>query len=280
MSGKEIDNGIRRAAELIRHADALIIAAGAGMGVDSGLPDFRGRSGFWKAYPTLGRQKIDFASIASPQALNARPTRVWGFYGHRLDLYRRTAPHDGFNILKKWAECMSGGYQIFTSNVDEHFQKAGFDSDRVHECHGSIHRFQCSIPCSDDIWLGDNFIPELDIENCRLLNASPKCIHCDAIARPNALLFNDAQWVDTRQSEQEAAQQLWLASINNPLVIEIGAGISIPTVRFFSERTTKQHKGHLIRINPTHPKVPRQIDVGLRLGALEALMAIDRVLNE
>ena len=31
--------------------DALLVAAGAGMGVDSGLPDFRGDEGFWRAYP-------------------------------------------------------------------------------------------------------------------------------------------------------------------------------------------------------------------------------------
>ncbi|MGE3550257.1 MAG: NAD-dependent deacetylase, partial [Geobacter sp.] len=35
------------AAELVRTAEALIITAGAGMGVDSGLPDFRGNQGFW-----------------------------------------------------------------------------------------------------------------------------------------------------------------------------------------------------------------------------------------
>jgi DNA-binding MurR/RpiR family transcriptional regulator len=34
------------AADLIRQADSLIVAAGAGMGVDSGLPDFRGNEGF------------------------------------------------------------------------------------------------------------------------------------------------------------------------------------------------------------------------------------------
>ena len=33
---------IQKAAEAIRHADALLIGAGAGMGVDSRLPDFRG----------------------------------------------------------------------------------------------------------------------------------------------------------------------------------------------------------------------------------------------
>ncbi|MDT7752234.1 MAG: hypothetical protein QOD96_5896, partial [Pseudonocardiales bacterium] len=37
-----------RAAELIAGADALLYCAGAGIGVDSGLPDFRGTEGFWR----------------------------------------------------------------------------------------------------------------------------------------------------------------------------------------------------------------------------------------
>ena len=49
------DEAIARAADLVRQADALVIAAGAGMGVDSGLPDFRGDTGLWQAYPALGR---------------------------------------------------------------------------------------------------------------------------------------------------------------------------------------------------------------------------------
>ncbi len=42
---------LEHAAELIDQADALINAAGAGMGVDSDMPDFRGQKGFWAAYP-------------------------------------------------------------------------------------------------------------------------------------------------------------------------------------------------------------------------------------
>ena len=55
-------------AELIDQADGLLITAGAGMGVDSGLPDFRGPQGFWRAYPALGRARIPFEQIASPSA--------------------------------------------------------------------------------------------------------------------------------------------------------------------------------------------------------------------
>jgi len=37
--------------DIMRQADAVIITAGAGMGVDSGLPDFRGKEGLWKNIP-------------------------------------------------------------------------------------------------------------------------------------------------------------------------------------------------------------------------------------
>src|SRR5262245_7510055 len=48
---KDLSQQFDQAATAIRDADALLIGAGAGMGVDSGLPDFRGNEGFWNAYP-------------------------------------------------------------------------------------------------------------------------------------------------------------------------------------------------------------------------------------
>jgi len=56
-------------------ADALVIAAGAGMGVDSGLPDFHGTDGFWRVYPALGRARIRFEEIAGRPPF--APTRNW-----------------------------------------------------------------------------------------------------------------------------------------------------------------------------------------------------------
>jgi hypothetical protein len=50
---------IKIAAEIIGDAEALLISAGAGMGVDSGLPDFRGGQGFWNAYPPYRKLNLD-----------------------------------------------------------------------------------------------------------------------------------------------------------------------------------------------------------------------------
>jgi hypothetical protein len=64
-----------------------------------------------------------------------------------------------------------------------------------------------------------------------------------------------------------------------PVVIEIGAGTAIPTVRHFSRRVIRQHNGTLVRINLREPDVDRFADVGVGLGALEALRAIDSALR-
>src|SRR5579862_6369550 len=127
--GMAHEEDIARAAAAVAGAGALVIGAGAGMGVDSGLPDFRGTQGFWRAYPVYEKLGLDFASMANPRWFERDPAFAWGFYGHRLELYRRTEPHAGFAILRGWAEKKEHGAFVFTSNVDGHFQRAGFGAD-------------------------------------------------------------------------------------------------------------------------------------------------------
>lgn len=271
---------LQRAAELITQADALIVAAGAGMGVDSGLPDFRGREGFWKAYPVLGRERVDFYSIACPEAFRTDPRRAWGFYGHRLQLYRATRPHAGFDILKRWGQARALGLGVFTSNVDGQFQKAGFAPGSVYECHGSIAHLQCMQPCCNAIWPADDFLPEVDVVQCLLRNAPPVCPHCGGLARPNILMFNDSDWLEARAEQQAARLQDWLASVRRPVVLELGAGTAIPSVRHFSQRIVQRLGGRLVRINPRECEVPTRLDVGIAAGAVHALAEVDRLIRE
>ena len=270
---------IARAAALIAAADSLIVTAGAGMGVDSGLPDFRGNEGFWNAYPALGQARIDFTSIASPDAFHADPRLAWGFYGHRLALYRRTVPHHGFALLKHWGSQMQHGASVFTSNVDGQFQIAGFDPALVNECHGSIHHLQCLEPCHGAIWEAQAFSPVVDEAACLLQNDFPLCPACGGIARPNVLMFGDWSWLPQRQEAQSARQAQWLAKIQKPVIVELGAGTAIPTVRRFSEGAAQRFGGHLVRINLREPQVPRPQDVGLALGAQDGLQALATTLG-
>ncbi len=270
---------LQRAADLITQADALIVAAGAGMGVDSGLPDFRGQEGFWRAYPALAKARIDFHRIASPSAFVASPDLAWGFYGHRLALYRRTQPHHGFELLRQWGERMPKGLSVFTSNVDGQFQRAGFDPQQIHECHGSIQHLQCLLPCCAAIWPAQDFLPEVDEETCQLRNTAPRCPQCGGLARPNVLMFSDWGWIEDRTAAQASRQEGWMSAVKRPVVIELGAGTAIPSVRHFSQRVIHEIGGRLIRINPREPEVPTRLDVGLPVGAVAGLDAIAQELG-
>ena len=268
-----------RAAELILQADGLVIAAGAGIGVDSGLPDFRGNEGFWKAYPALGRARMEFTSIASPRTFLEDPDLAWGFYGHRLALYRDTVPHEGFAMLRDWGAAMAHGCFVFTSNVDGQFQKAGFDPRAIYECHGSIHHLQCLAPCGGKIWRADGFLPDVDAVACRLRNAPPRCPDCGGLARPNILMFGDWGWVERRSEMQASRLEAWLGRVRRPLVIELGAGTAIPSVRQFGHGVV-QRGGRLVRVNPREFAVADSAGVGIAAGALEGLRAIGLALGE
>ncbi len=143
---------LSNAARVIRQAHTLVITAGAGLGVDSGLPDFRGDRGFWKAYPLYESLGIKFTELATPRHFVEDPEFAWGFYGHRANLYRETAPNIGFAILQDWINKFNLECFVLTSNVDGQFQKAGFDPDNIVEAHGSIHHLQCLEPCKPEIW--------------------------------------------------------------------------------------------------------------------------------
>ncbi len=62
----QLEASLNAVASALRRADALVISTGAGMGVDSGLPDFRGDRGFWNAYPMYERLGLSFVDAANP----------------------------------------------------------------------------------------------------------------------------------------------------------------------------------------------------------------------
>ncbi len=269
---------LQHALELIEQADLLVIGAGAGMGVDSGLPDFRGTQGFWRAYPALAEAGIDFYAAANPRRFVEAPRQAWGFYGHRLNLYRKTRPHAGFEILARWGARSVLGALVYTSNVDGQFQRAGFDDGAIWECHGSLMHLQCTRPCSEAVWPADGFEPEIDEARCELLNELPRCPHCGALARPNVLMFCDGAWVEARTQAQSQALLQRLGRARRPLFIELGAGTAVPSVRHFGQGVVSEYGGRLLRINPRESKVPLTDDLGLAMGALAALQAIDAAL--
>ncbi len=274
-----LDDAAVYAAALLGQADALLVAAGAGMGVDSGLPDFRGRKGFWKAYPLLAESKIPFESMANPRWFSSDPAMAWAFYGHRAQLYSVTTPHLGFRLLKAWADRMPAGHFVFTSNVDGQFQASGFSESRILECHGSIRQLQCTEPCSRMLWDWDSSELQIDLKAFRAIGGLPLCPKCGRIARPNILMFGDGQWLGLRSGESQRRFVDWTSGLQGKrlVIIECGAGTAIPSVRHTCEDLVEQLGASLIRINPREAEGPPGT-ISMAVGGLSGLVRIARAI--
>ena len=262
---------IEKAIQTINDAAYLLITAGAGMGVDSGLPDFRGVEGFWRAYPIAKKLNLNFQELASPRWFEENPKLAWAFYGHRLQLYRETAPHEGYSKLLQIAKGKQD-YFVVTSNVDGHFMKAGYSKEKIDEIHGSIHYMQCSKPCSSDIWSAQEIEVTVDMDKFKAKKPLPYCKKCKAVARPNILMFGDWNWLDYREAKQRKNFEAFLKQIGTEklAIVEFGAGKAVPTIRNLSEIIANDFNATLIRVNPRDLDAP-EIAITLKMGAKEMI---------
>ena len=114
-----LEEGAKAAAHLISCSDAVLVTCGAGLGVDSGLPDFRGVQGFWNAYPQAQALGLSFSDLANPRWFDRDPCLAWGFFGHRFNAYSGAIPHEGYIILRDLIQRRKAGNGfVFTTNVD------------------------------------------------------------------------------------------------------------------------------------------------------------------
>lgn len=273
---------IRRAAQSIKHCDRLLITAGAGLGVDSGLPDFRGPEGFWRAYPAYKHLGLEFQELANPRWFEEDPALAWGFYGHRMELYRATRPHDGFAIMLRWAQARSDHF-VFTSNVDDAFARSGFDRERIYEVHGTLSKLQCTRNCGVGIFPSDAATVTIDPATFRAVGELPKCCRCGSLARPNVLMFNDVGYDFTNNCREESKFEHFVNRAGRLTILELGCGTHVPSVRIAGETVASSTPGcKFIRINPRESEIDRGAGdferISIPLGALDALTRIDALM--
>lgn len=208
---------------------------------------------------------------------------------HRYELYKSTEPHKGFTMLREWGEKMDYGYFVYTSNVDGHFQKAGFSHDHIVECHGRINYLQCAdISKNSEIWPMDDVTFDIDMSTLKCRSALPQGPPgvYDKLACPNILMFSDFDFLSDITDAQEERYHSFIENLNKKqvpfVVIEIGAGHAVPTIRITSEQLVDSSKqATLIRINPTDSDVPDSDKfISLPVAGLEGLTAISEALSE
>ena len=261
-TGTMDDDGLRQAAELLDEATALLITAGAGMGVDSGLPDFRGDEGFWRAYPPFAKLGLRFVQLADPRSAGT-PSSHGGLRAP-TGAVPGDPTHPGFGRLLAWGRAARHGAFVFTS-CRRPVPAGGILRQRV----VSATSLPAVQPTVLIVW---------DAEECHsrwteTMRAGPlpRCPRCGAVARPNILMFGGELAAGAHGTAEDRLQD-WLNRVDGPLVVvECGAGSHVPTVRMFRRASCPRARA-LIRVNPREAQVPRHPGaIGLAMTAAEAL---------
>lgn len=264
------------------------------MGVDSGVGTFRGvNAGKW---PPLEERKMDFSAMSNPSWFeeDGDPHLAFGFWYWRYNGYVNAAkPHEGYYILQRWAKGKPYPAMSFTSNIDGHWLEAGMAPEEVVEIHGSIRFWQCrdycKDLCTDEIW-PDTLDVKIDPQTHKALDPLPLCKNCNrAYKRPNVCMFGDFGWQHERTSAQEERWSHYIKTLRGKkvVVIELGAGTAIPSVRLMGEKIVRENENaHLIRINLEQPQLTGAYSekavrgLAFPCGALKALKLIDECLSK
>jgi NAD-dependent SIR2 family protein deacetylase len=262
-------------ASLIRAADAIAVFAGAGMGVDSGLEQYRGMDGLWTRSLRINNKEIPYTDLMKPEAFRKEPGLAWGFVSNRIASYQNTVPHEGYSILQEWLHHKE--YFIVTSNVDEQFQKSGFHHNRIFELHGSLFNTQCMYNAECGTWRTPHI--KMLSDGVTADTPYPSCPICNSFCRPNVYLFDDDFFLPDVAAEQQFRYMEWREYIGEEglrsLTLEIGAGETIPTIRKFAERFTGTYNT-LVRINPHDHGTDRTNYRPVPFGAREGLIRINK----
>ena len=201
----------------LKESNHTVIFTGAGMSTESGLPDFRSKTGLWK-------QK-DPTKLASTTALTHYREDFYAFYKTRIEALQQVEPHAGHQEIAHWEK--KGLLQsIITQNVDGLHQKAG--SKNVAELHGNLTSLRCH-DCgrqeSMDLYLQDK----------------TTCQTCGGFLRPNVVLFGEMlpeEAIITAETETNQAE----------LFIVLGSSLTVTPAATFPQ-IAKQNGATLVIIN-------------------------------
>ena len=210
---------IKKAAKDCLDSHKTIALTGAGISVESGIPDFRSAGGLWSKY--------DPEEYAHISAFQANPAKVWEMIKEMMELVLGVEPNPVHVALAE-LEQMGLLSSVITQNVDGLHQRGG--SREVIEFHGS-NEFLVCLQCGyrqEAAFFSFEVIP-------------PPCPQCKAILKPDVVFFGEPiPWEAQNRSFEEARTCDLVLVVGTSAVVYPAAGI--PT-------SAKQSGAKVVEIN-------------------------------
>lgn len=160
---------IKRAVKDLLGSQKTITLTGAGISVESGIPDFRSAGGLWSKY--------DPEEYAHISAFRSNPEKIWQMIKEMMELVLGAEPNPAHSALAE-LEQMDLLSSVITQNVDGLHQRGG--SKEVIEFHGSNQWLVC-LQCGY----------RQEAASFSFEDIPPRCPQCSSILKPDVVFFGE-----------------------------------------------------------------------------------------
>lgn len=263
---------LQLAKEWIQNADSVLICGAAGMSVKEGEMVYVNEDDFAKFYPYFLKwgYKHSYQGMGLMFDPSVPETAKWGYWAdHIINQRWRFQPNDGYKTLLNMVK--DKDYFVLTSNADGCFERSGFEVDRIYTPQGDWAYYQCLRPCRpDSVFESKEMLEDLrknrDDEGLIPEKMIPRCKHCGGTVFGNVRF--GSEYLHIKYQEQNDIFRRWMekkvvSESGTVAIIEIGAGFNTPIVtRFPMESFARDlgERGKFIRINPSDPQVPSDLN--------------------
>ena len=179
-------NSIDQLIKYIKGSKNIVFFGGAGVSVESGIPDFRSDNGLYNDKDTMKEfghnANIPVETILSHSFFIRYPEEFYNFYRNKM-IYLKAKPNPCHIALAK-LEKMGKLKAVITQNIDGLHSMAG--SNNVLELHGSIYRNHCN-----------NCGKSYDIDYIMNSEGAPHCSECRGIVKPDVVLYEESLDTET-----------------------------------------------------------------------------------
>lgn len=179
---------IDRAAAALGGDPNVLVCAGSGLSVESGVPTFRGEDGMFR--------DSDLATLTHVTTFETERKRMLRWYQDRRDQLDTIDPNPGHRALIKLSR--TGDYTFATQNVDHLLEAAAEEEGYrppIYHLHGSLLEVRCH-EC------GHSF------EDLKLdLGQLPSCERCGGPLRPGVVWFGESLPDDALAHSNDAARK-------------------------------------------------------------------------
>lgn len=235
---------IHSVAEHLRKSRYAIALTGAGISVESGIPDFRSEEGLWSRYNPMEYGTID--------AFIDNPGKVWKMLEEMDGLLMRAEPNPAHRALYD-LEKRNIVKLIITQNIDSLHQRAG--SRNVIEFHGHNRSLQC-----------ERCRKRFERREISLAELPPRC-SCGGPLRPELVFFGEMIPPDAHDKAIEAA-------LRCDVMLVVGTSATVAPASLLP-RAAKRHGAFIIEINPSETELTHMFsDLHVAVPAGKALPAI------